>query len=191
MRFDYAFMRDKSELCDLILYKCVEYYFIIILRKKRMGTKIKQITVDQIYVSVLQARRVVRDDGWERFEPIDKSLPQTGSLIMDAVAAILITTSESTVAGLAQRLEVQQLDLIGAMRILTGMPPIDFIRLYRIRQVKEWLSCTDLPICEIARKSPFNSTSALSKHFITKEGMSPTDYRRKHRPRNFRELYRW
>lgn len=39
MRFDYAFMRDKSELCDLILYKCVEYYFIIILRKKEWEQK--------------------------------------------------------------------------------------------------------------------------------------------------------
>lgn len=156
-----------------------------------METKIKQITIDQIYVSVLQARRVVRDDGWERFEPIDKSLPRTGSLIMDTVAAILITTSESTVAGLAQRLGARQQDLIGAMRILTGMPPIDFIRLYRSRQVKEWLTYTDLPISEIARLSPFKSAAALTKHFTKTEGMTPTAYRQKHRPGNFRELYKW
>lgn len=156
-----------------------------------METKIKQITLDEIYVSVLQARRVARADGWERLEPVDKRLPRTGSLIMDAVAAILITTSESTSSGVARRLGVRQEDLNGAMNILTGMPSIDFIRLYRMRQIKEWLACTDLPINEIVRRSPCQSAAALSRLFSRKEGLTLTGYRRKHRPRNFRELYRW
>ena len=77
------------------------------------------------------------------------------------------------------------------MRILTGMLTSDLIMRYRMRQVKEWLSCTDLSISEIASKSPFSGAPALSKHFLKTEGMTPGEYRRKHRPENFRELYKW
>lgn len=163
----------------------------IILRKKNMGTVIKPISIDQIYVSVLQAQRVVGDDGREYLEPVDKQVPQTGSIIMDAVAVILATTTESEVAGFARRMDVRPQDLTGAIRILTGMLPLEFFKLYRMRQIKEWLACTDLPISEIARRSPFSGLAALSKHFIKEEHMSPKDYRHKNRPRNFRELYRW
>ena len=156
-----------------------------------MGTIIKQTTIEDIYVSVLQARLVVNEEGWKRFEPIDKRLQPTGSLIMDAVAAILSTTDESEASGLAKRLEVSLRDLNGAVRILTGMLTSDLIMRYRMRQVKEWLSCTDLSISEIASKSPFSGAPALSKHFLKTEGMTPGEYRRKHRPENFRELYRW
>ena len=146
-----------------------------------MGTIIKQTTIEDIYVSVLQARLVVNEEGWKRFEPIDKRLQPTGSLIMDAVATILSTTDESEASGLAKRLEVSLRDLNGAVRILTGMLTSDLIMRYRMRQVKEWLSCTDL----------FSGAPALSKHFLKTEGMTPGEYRRKHRPENFRELYRW
>ena len=42
-----------------------------------MGTIIKQTTIEEIYVSVLQARLVVNEEGWKRFEPIDKRLQPT------------------------------------------------------------------------------------------------------------------
>ena len=126
-----------------------------------MGTIIKQTTIEDIYVSVLQARLVVNEEGWKRFEPIDKRLQPTGSLIMDAVATILSTTDESEASGLAKRLEVSLRDLNGAVRILTGMLTSDLIMRYRMRQVKEWLSCTDLSISEtLAGPPPYRNISS-------------------------------
>ena len=123
----------------------------------------KPITVDMIYVSPLKAK-LVEKDGWEKVLPVDKTVPPTGSVIMDAVADILKHTTISSV---------------------------DFIIDYRMKQAKELLACTNLDMKEIAKRCGLKWAENLAQRFQKEEKMSPRDYRAKHRPEDYARRYEW
>ena len=95
----------------------------------------KPITVDMIYVSPLKAK-LVEKDGWEKVLPVDKTVPPTGSIIMDAVADILKHTTISSVKGLAAQLKVKPKELSGAIHILThNLKELGILRQHRNRNI--------------------------------------------------------
>lgn len=150
----------------------------------------KPITVDMIYVSPLKAK-LVEKDGWEKVLPVDKTVPPTGSVIMDAVADILKHTTISSVKGLAAQLKVKPKELSGAIHILTRQNAVDFIIDYRMKQAKELLACTNLDMKEIARRCGLKWAENLAQRFQKEEKMSPRDYRAKHRPEDYVRRYEW
>lgn len=155
-----------------------------------MEIYLKPITVDMIYVSPLKAK-LVKKDGWEKVLPVDKTIPPTGSLIMDAVADILKQTTISSVKAIAARLKVNPRELSGAIHILTRRKAIDFILDYRLRQAKEWLACTDLDLKEIALRCGLKWAENLAQRFQKMEKISPRTYRAKNRPTDYARRYEW
>lgn len=156
-----------------------------------MSALIKTITVDDIYVSILSERRELDAEGNGKWVPVVKQFPPTGSVIMDALGRVLMQTRYWEAAEIAAQLEVDVRDLGGAMRILTGTQTKDFVAAYRLRQAQEWLRCTDLDLLEIARRCGQQFSETLINRFRRDLKTTPITYRRKHRPENFRELYRW
>lgn len=156
-----------------------------------MSKYFKSITVEDVYVSVLTAKKVSDENGVLTYKKVEKSFPHTGSVLMDAIGRILLETGCWETEDFAQKLEVGVSDLRGAVRVLTGMPIADFVLAYRMRQAKEWLACTDLSIREVARRCGFRFSEMLSNRFRRYEKMTPKRYRETHRPSNFRELYMW
>lgn len=152
---------------------------------------LKKITVDDVYVSVLSARRELTPEGDLIRKPFEKDFPHTGSIIMDAVGKLLRETRTWRLADLAERLRVDTNDLYAALRILTEEGADEFISTYRLKQAKEWLACTDLELDEVARRCGLNSPEALMNRFRRREKTTPTRYRKTRRPKNFRELYVW
>lgn len=155
-----------------------------------METYIKPITVDMIYVSPLKSK-IVEQDGWEKVLPVDKTVPPTGSLIMDAVADILKRTPLSSMKEIAEEMKVDSRDLSGALHILTQRNPGDFISEYRLRQAKELLACTNLSVQKIAERCGLICGSNLSQRFQKMVRMSPTSYRAKNRPKDYARRYEW
>ena len=153
--------------------------------------KLKKLTVDDLYVTVLTARRATREGGWTRMEDIDRTPPATGSLVMDAVARILAEDSSVTPEGLARLLDADVADVHAVFRLLTGMPMRDFLNAYRQRQACEWLSCTDVPIEQVAARSGFTSHAVLTRFFVKHLKCTPKEYRRATRPADFRQRYAW
>lgn len=49
---------------------------------------LKQITLDDIYVSVLEARIVTDSDGKMYWQTNDRQIKPTGSFVMDAIARV-------------------------------------------------------------------------------------------------------
>ena len=157
-----------------------------------MESLIKPITVDMIYVPVVTARLETQADDSMKWITTDKRAPQTGSCIMGAISQLLLHTQLLHVLDFAKKLGVNERDLGGALRILTGIKhPDDFIEAYRMKQAKEYLACTDLTATEIARRCGFKYQEDLSYSFKKLEKTSPNNYREAHRPKNFREIYRW
>lgn len=153
--------------------------------------ELKKITVEDIYVTVLKARLVKNEEGWMRMEPFDRTVPTTGSQVMDIVAQTLAADSSWTPRRVAERLGVDREQFYGAIRMQTGMRAQTFFNQYRLKQACEWLGYTDVQAQEIARRCGFASPGAFTSYFLQQMKCTPIQYRKQHRPANFRELYQW
>lgn len=151
----------------------------------------KKITVEDVYVSVLEAKRVRNAEGWEKVLPVDKQPAPTGSLVMDAVARFLAVRRGATPPELASWLQMDNGTLRRIFLYLTGLPSADFLAQYRLLQAKEWLASTDLSLTEVGERCGFTTLSAFSAWFIRWAKVAPRDYRHRNRPANFRDWYRW
>lgn len=160
--------------------------------KKRMkDIQLKKITVDDVYVSILTRTRVTTPEGWTRMEPVAKRKIDTGSLVIDAVGQALAEDCRVTSTELARAMHTTTEVLGAVFTLLTGVNLREFIKQYQYKRACEWLKCTDLNTTEVARRSGFTSHSALAHFFIKWLKCSPTDYRKRNRPADFRERYEW
>lgn len=149
------------------------------------------ITVDDIYVSPLKAKMVTNAEGWMRLEPVGQTPPQTDSPFMNEVARILARDCGTTPQQIAREVKIKPKIVHSLFRYHTGEPIDRFLQQYRMKVAREWLACTDLPIREVAKRSGFTSHGTFSRTFLEEIGVSPTKYRKEHRPENYKLLYQW
>ena len=83
-----------------------------------------------------------------------------------------------TVSQLTKILGISQPYLYKIYKQAFGKSPKEFINEYRIIRAKKMLSETELTVFEIARGVGFSDSFAFSKFFSSKQGCSPTEYRR-------------
>lgn len=154
-----------------------------------MGKYLKQITAQDVYVTRLKEKTVTNEEGWHKKVPVESQMPQTGSILFDAIGRILFETNLRQPEALAEILEVDAGDLRAAIHLLSGLTTQEFIMAYRILQAQELLECTDLPVDEIARQCGYLATTSFYRDFSKQAGTSPATYRLQHRPWNYKELY--
>lgn len=152
---------------------------------------LKQISVNEVYVSVLTAVRETNEEGWTRWKSADKTFPATGSVMLDAIVRVLATEAGRTPLDVARAMGTDTAFLNELFRLLTGMTATDFFHAYQLKQVCEWLSCTDLAIKEISLRCGFKSHAHLTQFFTRKLAVSPKKYRQMHRPKGYQERYKW
>jgi len=85
-----------------------------------------------------------------------------------------------TVSHLTKILGISQPYLFKIYKHAFGKSPKAFINDYRIIQAKKMLAETGLTISEIARNVGFSDSFAFSKCFSSKQGCSPSEYRKLH-----------
>lgn len=83
-----------------------------------------------------------------------------------------------TVFRLTKILGISQPYLYKIYKHAFGKSPKEFIDEYRIIQAEKMLAETELPVSEIARSVGFSDSFAFSKSFSSKQGCSPSEYRR-------------
>ena len=125
--------------------------------QRDMEEILRKITIDEVYISPLKRRRVRREDGSEIMEEVPHAIRPSGSMIMDAVVQILFFRRVFQINQIARILGVDPVKLAGAMQILTGMPMQDFLNIFRLYLVQEYLACTDLSLSQIAACCDFSS----------------------------------
>ena len=120
--------------------------------------KIRQFTVEELYVTVLKAEFVKNEEeGWFKMEQLSREVRPSGSLILDAVVAELKDSYVRDNRELADRIGVDSVKLGHAVSLLTGLALNEFITRYRILEAKEYLSKTSLPLPEIAKRCGYDS----------------------------------
>lgn len=154
--------------------------------------KIRQFTVEELYVTVLKAELVKNEaEGWFKMEQRSREIRPSGSVILDAVVGELKDSYTRDSSVLADRLGVDFVKLSNAVSLLTGLTLNEFVIRYRILEAKEYLSKTSLPLPEIARRGGYDSVSAFGFYFRKQVGMPPSGFRRKYRPTNYSMFYQW
>lgn len=156
-----------------------------------MAITIPQISIDEVYISVLKAKLVTNEEGWSKMMPVNHDVRPSGSMIMDALVTLLHKKRLYYPAEVAEYFQKKVRDLDGAIRVLTGMSLSRFMLLYRLKQVQEYLCCTSLTAIEIATRCGYPNSSTMGYLFRKEFGMTPGMYRQAHRPRNYNELYAW
>lgn len=156
-----------------------------------MAITIPQISIDEVYISVLKAKLVTNEEGWSKMMPVNHDVRPSGSMIMDALVRLLNEKRLYYPTEVAEYFQKKTRDLDGAIRVLTGMSLSRFMLLYRLKQVQEYLCCTSLTAIEISSRCGYPNSSTMGYLFRKEFGMTPGMYRQAHRPRNYNELYAW
>ena len=86
-----------------------------------MAITIPQISIDEVYISVLKAKLVKNEEGWSKMMPIDHAVRPSESIIMDALVRLLNEKRYYYPAEVAEYFQKKVRDLDGAIRVLTGM----------------------------------------------------------------------
>ena len=84
-----------------------------------------------------------------------------------------------TISVLAKAANLSRSIFIKRFKEVCGLPPLEYITMKRIEAAEQMLLNTNLSIMEIAFKCGFYDSAHFAKKFINKNGVSPSDYRKK------------
>ncbi|NIE68181.1 helix-turn-helix domain-containing protein [Burkholderia sp. Ax-1719] len=88
-----------------------------------------------------------------------------------------------SVADAAQAFAMSERNFLRRFKDVLGMTPSDYLLQVRLELTCQLLVNTDLPVDKIARRSGMRDGDRLSKVFRSRLGVSPTEYRSRHRVR--------
>ena len=74
---------------------------------------------------------------------------------------------------------VSESECLRCFRNTIGMPPIKYLKQYRVERAAELLATTDEKIAEIGARCGFQDTSYFTKSFRELKGLTPGEYRRR------------
>ncbi len=106
----------------------------------------------------------------------------SGNALSEAAAAYMEAHSEEkfSLEQMAKALFVNGSYLLRTFKRTTGMTPLVYHHMIRVRRAKELLSGTDQTISEIGKAVGYVSASHFAHIFQKTTGCSPTEYRHLH-----------
>ena len=101
----------------------------------------------------------------------------TGVEFLDCFFQIIKRHGRPSCGQIAKKMQVEERMLRYTVFALTGIGIHEWITTYTFRNSCEFLTRTDLPITEIAKRTGFNSISAFTQFFMRMQKLTPGDYR--------------
>lgn len=101
--------------------------------------------------------------------------------VINEIHAFLIDNLKKryTIEALSSKFHINQTTLKTSFKIMFGQPIAAYMKEYRIKQAKELLGHSDMPISQIAYEVGYENQSKFTAAFKDVTGMLPKDYRRK------------
>ena len=65
-----------------------------------------------------------------------------------------------------------------------GRPPSEYLLEVRMRMARSLLKSTEMPVSEVSMSIGYDSLSSFNRHFKQNNGISPREYRKKHKEQN-------
>lgn len=93
-----------------------------------------------------------------------------------------LSVSAFNVKKLSEDLNISTTHLYRKLKALTGLSPVEFIRMFKLQKACEMLSNTSYSVKEIGYGLGFNNLSYFVKCFREQFGITPTSYRQKGMP---------
>lgn len=87
-----------------------------------------------------------------------------------------LDSPQLSVEGLSAQMGMSRVHLYKKLLALTGKPPIEFIRVIRLKRAAQYLRESQLNVSEIAYKVGFNNPKVFTKYFKEEFGLTPSDY---------------
>lgn len=91
--------------------------------------------------------------------------------------------TDLSVEELSGHLAMSRVHLYKKMMSIIGKPPVEFIRIIRLKRAAQLLAESQLSIAEIAYQTGFNSMNLFRKYFKAEFGVLPSEYQDKHSTR--------
>ena len=90
---------------------------------------------------------------------------------------------EITISDIAKSAMISESECLRCFRNTIGIPPIRYVKRYRVLKAAELLSSTDQKIADIGALCGFQDTNYFTRSFREIKGMSPGEYRRQTKSR--------
>ena len=84
---------------------------------------------------------------------------------------------EITVADIARSATLSESECLRCFRSTIGVPPIQYVKRYRVQRAAELLTSTDQKIADIGAACGFQDTSYFNRAFRELKGVAPGEYR--------------
>lgn len=194
-------MLDGYTLCNRIRENKETSHLPIILLTAKTGTEAEQEAfackadafvnkpfnqriLKQRVDNLLEQRRTLREKYSKSPDAEITSLavrPIDEEFLKKVEFAILsnLTTPNFGVEKLAFEMAMSASGLFRKFKALTGMAPVEFIQLSKLRNAAHLLKTSTMQIIEIAETSGFGDAKYFSKCFKLQFGVSPSEYRKK------------
>lgn len=95
--------------------------------------------------------------------------------------------SELNTASIARSATVSESECLRCFRHLLGIPPIQYLRQFRVQKAAELLRTTDWSAAEIGARCGFQDASYFTRAFREIKGVTPSAYRRQAAPGGARQ----
>lgn len=83
-------------------------------------------------------------------------------------------------ASIAESVSISESECLRCFRSTIGMPPMQYVREFRLQKASELLSSTEMGIAEIGTQCGFFDASYFTKTFHEQKGFTPSEYRNSH-----------
>ncbi len=141
----------------------------------------KKYTPEDIYVSYF-GREATEEDIAAGYKPGEKVYNRkTGIEVFDIFTDMVRKYKDRYPGVYAENLGVTTLDVLGYVRLMSGMATKDWIEKYHLLVAVDLLENTDLSILEVAKAVGFSAVSSFAGYFAKEKGTPPVRWRKKKR----------
>ena len=141
----------------------------------------KKYVPEDIFVSYL-GREATEEDIAAGYEPGQKVYNRkTGIEVFDIFTDLVRKSKSRYPEFYAKKLGTTTADMLGYVRMMSGMAAKDWIERYYLLVAVELLKKTNLPIEEIAKATGFSAVSSFSGYFAKQTGTPPVAWRKNKR----------
>lgn len=176
----YSLLTDRPKgFCHIInvssyMQQIVEIFRQLLLERKgenRLSCEMEQLLVEQLLITIYRCT--------------DLNLHSPNSdIVMDIKRQLENNFSEQyTLEDLARGYGISVSSLAHRFRAVTGTSVMDFLQACRMAHAKRMLAETDSSIGRIVELCGFSDSSNFSRTFKSQNGMTPSEFRKKHSTR--------